>query len=218
MSNLDVARLVADNLEREFDEADRELLRVVDGAFDEGAGRAGAACACRIGCTACCIGPFPITRLDARRLRRGFDRLAQRDPETASRVRERAREAAAAMSADYPGDAETGVLGPDEHAEEAFCERHASMPCPALDPETGRCDLYEARPISCRTYGPPVRVGDELLAPCDLWFKTPDGARHSEACRVTIDPDGLEAELLDEVEAFERRTGETIVAFALSRP
>ncbi len=214
----DMAKLLADNLEREFDQADRRLLKVIDTAFDEGARRAGRACACRVGCTACCIGPFPITLLDARRLRLGLGQLAHQDPDRAERIRLRGREAIDALGSDFPGDAETGLLGADEQAEESFCERHRSMPCPVLDPETGRCDLYAARPISCRTFGPPTRVGEELLAPCDLWFKSEAAVpARIEACRVEIDPDGLEADLLDDVEAAEQRTGETIVAFALTR-
>ena len=31
------------------------------------------------------------------------------------------------------------------------------VPCPALDPETGGCDLYAARPITCRTFGLTLR-------------------------------------------------------------
>lgn len=35
-------------------------------------------------------------------------------------------------------------------------------PCPALDAE-GRCGIYEARPLICRTQGLPMRVGSSAL-------------------------------------------------------
>ncbi len=59
-------------------------------------------------------------------------------------------------------------------------------PCPALDPETGACDLYAWRPIVCRTFGPPLHFRDQLLAVCELCF---DGATPEEvaACEVEID-------------------------------
>ena len=46
-------------------------------------------------------------------------------------------------------------------------------PCPALDPETGTCDLYASRPITCRCFGPPVRCDSGALGICELCF---DGA------------------------------------------
>ncbi|HEY4562240.1 MAG TPA: YkgJ family cysteine cluster protein, partial [Thermoanaerobaculia bacterium] len=66
--------------------SDRRLLQVVDGAMAEAARRAGSWLACRPGCTECCHGPFPINRLDARRLREGMERLAETDPERARAV------------------------------------------------------------------------------------------------------------------------------------
>lgn len=48
-------------------------------------------------------------------------------------------------------------------------ERAAAMPeegplvCPLLDGERGRCRVYEARPIACRTYGFYVRREHDLV-------------------------------------------------------
>jgi Fe-S-cluster containining protein len=189
------------------------LLEVVDAAFAESARRAGSHCVCTPGCHECCLGPFPINALDVWRIRDGLIQLRERDPDRADAVLERAREAVSVMRESFPGDAETGGLGGDEQAEEAFWERFAARPCPALDPGTGRCDLYPWRPNSCRTCGPPVRFGDQHLPPCHLWFKgAPSEA--VEAARVEPDPDDLERELLESI------TGDgadTIVAFALVR-
>ena len=63
------------------------LIRIVDAAFAEAARRSGSWLLCRPGCTQCCLGEFPITQLDAARLRRGLAELETRDPERAARVR-----------------------------------------------------------------------------------------------------------------------------------
>lgn len=197
--------------------ADRTLIRIVDSAMAEAERRSGAWIACRPGCTSCCIGPFPITQLDALRLRRGLEELRRTDPDRARRVAERARAAALRFAAVFPGDAATGVLGEDEAAQEEFLDRTAEEPCPALDPETGLCDLYAVRPVTCRTFGPAVRAAGEVLGHCELCYA---GAspEQIQACQVDFDPDGLEAMLLAELEAATGLAGQTIVAFALARP
>jgi Fe-S-cluster containining protein len=88
-------------------------------------------------------------------------------------------------------------------------------PCAALDPKTGTCDLYAARPITCRTFGPPSRCESGDLGVCELCF---DGAGEEEiaACVVEFDPEGLEPVLLSELEARTGACGETTVAMALS--
>ena len=83
---------------------DRDLIQIVDAAIAEAARKSGAWLVCRAGCAQCCMGPFPITQLDAARLRAGLAELERRDPERAARVRRRAEEARARMR-DFPGDA-----------------------------------------------------------------------------------------------------------------
>lgn len=139
------------------------LIQIVDAALAEAARKSGDWLACRPGCCECCMGPFPITEDDATRLQHGLQELESCDPERAARVRARAR--------DWAG-------GDDE-------------PCPVLDPDTGTCDLYAARPLTCRTFGPPVRCASGALAICELCF---DGATEEEiaACVVDLDPALLE--------------------------
>jgi Fe-S-cluster containining protein len=192
-------------------DADRRLLRVIDDAMAGAAARAGTRLACRPGCDECCHGPFPVNALDVRRLRRGMEELASRDPGRATAVIERVRAQIPRLAAGFPGDPGTGVLSEDENASEAFFDRHASIPCPALDPGTGRCDLYAHRPLTCRTFGPPVRIGGTDLPPCRLCFQGEPQAA-VEACRVEIDPDGLE----DRLVADRGEDEETVVAFALA--
>ena len=175
--------------------ADRDLIQIVDASLAEAALKAGSWLACRPGCTPCCMGPFPITGEDAARLRKG---LAGLDAERAARVRQRALMSVARLEHDYPGNTIARVLEEDDAA--------ADEPCPALDPATGLCDLYEARPITCRTFGPPLHFTGESLAVCELCF---EGATDDEiaACAVEIDC----------APSPPHPDTDTIVAYALSR-
>jgi Fe-S-cluster containining protein len=181
---------------------DAALIQIVDAALAEAARKAGPWLACRPGCYECCLGPFAITPLDAERLRRGLEALQRSDPDRAARVRERARDSAGRLMHEYPGDTVARVLEEDEAAE--------SEPCPALDPETGTCDLYLYRPITCRTFGPPVRFDGRSLAVCELCF-VGAAAEEVAACEMAVDSEGMEAELLSEFAG----QSDTIVAFAL---
>jgi Fe-S-cluster containining protein len=184
---------------------DRELIQIVDAAMAEAARKSGAWLVCRPGCYSCCLGLFPISQLDAARLQRGLAELATSDPARAIRVQERARDQSERISRDFPGASIQALLDSDRYDEE---------PCPALDPEAGTCDLYGSRPITCRTFGPPVRCGSESVGVCELCF---DGASDQEiaACEVEVDPDDVESELVGEVEEMTGERGNTIVALAL---
>ncbi len=165
---------------------DRKLVQIVDAALAEAVRKGGAWIACKPGCADCCLGPFPITQLDAQRLREGLAQLREADPDCAARVVERALMAVSAQE----------------------CEHD---PCPALDPEFGTCDLYAARPLTCRTFGPALRWNSEAIGVCELCFT---GASDEEiaACAVTLDDQGREAALLEQMGA--RR--QTSVALALT--
>lgn len=194
---------------------DAELVAAVDAAGQEAVRRAGPHLVCRLGCTDCCHGPFPVDALDAQRLRAGLDALEATAPERASRVRERARVALEQLRPRFPGDPRSGHLSEDAPQLEDFLTRHAALPCPALDPASGGCDLYGSRPLACRTFGPPVELAGVRLAPCQLCFQGADTVT-IEACRVTPD---LRAE--DRAFAELARAGadpdvETLVAFVLA--
>jgi len=201
-------------VERRLDESDRPLLHVIDSAFAEAARKSGHHLVCRSGCTECCIGPFPITMLDARRLRKGMVELEARDPVKAARIRERAQQYVAMMAADFPGNAQ-GMLNENIGPYAPFWRQYGSDPCPALNPETGACEVYSARPVTCRRFGPPLQVGSRSLPHCRLCFV---GASEEEieSCRVAVDPDGVEQAALDELKAISGETGKTLIAFALS--
>jgi len=158
----------------------------------EAARRSGPWLLCRPGCAQCCLGEFPITQLDAERLRRGMIELEASEPAKAARVRQRAQEAVA-----------RGTPMADDDA------------CPVLDPETGTCDLYAARPVTCRVFGPPVRSESGDLGVCELCF---EGASEAEiaACEVEFDPDELEPALLSELENRTDLCAETTVALSIA--
>ncbi len=194
---------------------DQQLVQIVDRALAEAAKKSGPWLACRPGCTQCCVGPFPINQLDAARLRQGIEQLEASDPDRAARVRDRAVESVARLSPQFPGDPKTGILAEDEEAEARFVDFADDEPCPALDPATGMCDVYAFRPMTCRTFGPPVRSGPEGgLGVCELCYH---GASNEEiaACEMKPDPDNLEQRLVEEVEKKTGRRGNTIVAFCL---
>jgi len=169
---------------------DREFIQILDAALAESVRQSGPWLVCKLGCTECCHGPFPITQLDAVRLRAALAELEISDPRRAVRVLGRSRE----------------MVARGEQGEED--------PCPVLDPATGGCDLYAGRPVTCRTFGPPVRWGAEPLGICELNF---DGASDQKiaACAVDLDVRHLEDSLLQSLERETGAAGETSIASAL---
>jgi Fe-S-cluster containining protein len=193
---------------------DQALVQIVDSALADSARRSGEWLACRPGCTQCCIGVFPINSLDAARLREGLKNLEGSAPQRANRLQQRARDAVSRLAKDFPGNPVSGLLAEGEEAERRFADFANDEPCPALDPETGLCELYESRPMTCRVFGPPLR-SEEGLGVCELCFQ---GATDEEiaACEMNPDPDDLESTLAEELEKATGARGRTIVAFCLT--
>jgi Fe-S-cluster containining protein len=196
--------------------ADQKLVQIVDAALAETAHKSGDWLVCRKGCTQCCFGPFAISQLDAARLQKGLVDLRKRDPRRAARVRQRAKEAVALLAPNFPGNPKTGILDEGEDAEARFADFANREPCPALDPTTGTCDLYSARPMTCRTFGPPARSGTgDALGVCELCYHGASDRQIAE-CEMVADPDNLEEKLISEVEKKTGKRGNTIVAFCLA--
>ncbi|MBL8179920.1 MAG: YkgJ family cysteine cluster protein [Bryobacterales bacterium] len=148
-------------------DGDGRLLVSIARSMEEAARKSGEWLVCKAGCTECCMGPFEITGLDGERLRRGLIALEAEDAARAERVRAR-------VVAYVEGD---------------------DAPCPVLDTDTGLCDLYAWRPVTCRVFGPVTEV-DGGLASCELCY---EGATPEEmaACAVEVDGEGLEAAILE---------------------
>ena len=193
---------------------DQELIQIVDSALADVTRRSGDWLVCRPGCTQCCTGAFSINQLDAARLRRGLAELEKKFPERGARIRERAKESVARLSPDFPGDPISGILAEGEEAELQFADFANDEPCPVLDPDTGYCELYESRPMTCRVFGPPVR-SEGGLGVCELCFQ---GASPKEiaACEMKPDPDDIESRLLAKLEKDTGARGNTIIAFCLA--
>lgn len=197
---------------------DSALVQIVDASLADAARRAGEWLVCRPGCTQCCYGAFAINPLDVDRLRAGMNLLRAADSKRAAQVERRAHQWIDKFGGDFPGDRATGWLGETDAEQERFEEFANDAPCPALDPATGLCDVYEWRPMTCRVFGPPVQTdtGDGVgaLGHCELCLI---GARAEQvaACEMPL-PNELEESLVGELER-EGLRGETVVAFALLR-
>jgi Fe-S-cluster containining protein len=201
-------------------ERDQRLVQIANAALADSARRSGKWLACRPGCSQCCVGVFAINQLDALRLKRGLAAMDVEDPEKAGRIRARAQKTVAELEPDFPGDPVTGIISEDdsEEAKQKWNDFANDVPCPALHPENGTCEIYSHRPMLCRTFGPPVRSDENTddLTVCDLCF---DSATDDEvaACEMVPDPENQEDVLLGELEKATGAKGETIIAFALVR-
>ena len=196
-------------------EGDSELIQIMDAALADAAQRAGKWLACKPGCTQCCHGAFAIHALDVARLRAGMETLRIEKPELAGEIAQRAKAWIGEYGAEFPGDLATGVIGESEEERERFEEFANDAACPALNPQTGFCDVYAWRPMTCRVFGPPVRMEQDEesgLGCCELCFVGADETVIA-ACEMQV-PHEREARLLDEMGAH----AETVVAFALVGP
>jgi hypothetical protein len=194
---------------------DHKLIQIVDSALADATHRSGKWLVCRPGCTQCCIGAFAINQLDALRLRQGLADLDRLAPERAARVRERARDAVARLSPEFPGDPVSGVLSEGEEAELYFADFANDEPCPAYSIQRPDSASFTNRaPMTCRVFGPPVRSEDGLGV-CELCFQ---GASDKDiaACEMKPDPDDLESRLLADLEKTTGQSGNTIIAFCLA--
>jgi Fe-S-cluster containining protein len=176
---------------------DTQLVQIVDAALAD---------------TQCCHGAFAINALDAERLKAGMQALHAADPRKAEAVEERAKAWIAEWGPEFPGDAAAGLLGTTEEEQERFEDFANEAACPALDPTTGLCDVYAWRPMTCRVFGPPTRMGSgDALGCCELCLV---GASEEQIakCEMPV-PHEVEERLMEAM----GDPGETVVAFALLR-
>jgi Fe-S-cluster containining protein len=193
------------------------LIQIVDTALADATQRSGHHLVCKPGCSQCCIGVFPIAHEDAARLRQGLEALEQTDPEKSQRIKARVAESLTRLDPWFPGDLTTGILNDDYEAAILFEEFANDEPCPVLDLEHGTCDLYEHRPILCRTFGPPMRTEEDNLATCELCYIH---ASTEEIAACELDPTipALEAASNEAFNTAHNLHGETLIAYALRAP
>ncbi|WP_348270005.1 YkgJ family cysteine cluster protein [Edaphobacter paludis] len=190
------------------------LIQIVDAALASATLRSGHHLVCKPGCSQCCIGVFPIAHEDAARLREGLEALTQTDPAKAARVNARVQESLTRLDPWFPGDLHTGILNEDYEAAILFEEFANDEPCPVLDLDHGTCDLYQHRPILCRTFGPPMRTAEDNLATCELCYIH---ASTEEIAACELDPN-IPAQEEASNEAYNTAHGlhgQTLIAYAL---
>lgn len=143
------------------DESYKNILRQADRHFASVMESQPHNLACGAGCSLCCHGLFEIGSGDVPILAEGLEAV---HPSRRRKIIRRALEIV--ESSDHPNLRE---CPPD--VKEAFFDRTQATPCPNLD-ETGRCMMYEHRPLVCRTFGLPLREGRKYLGDiCDLNFR-----------------------------------------------
>jgi Fe-S-cluster containining protein len=194
------------------------LIQIVDTAVADAYRRGAHHLVCKPGCSQCCIGVFPIAHQDGARLREGLAALEQTDPAKAQRIRTRVAASLTRLDPWFPGDRTTGILNEDHEAAILFEEFANDEPCPVLDLDHGTCDLYESRPILCRTFGPPMRTagddGEINLATCELCF-THATTEEIAACELNLTIPQQEEAGNDAFNATHSLHGQTLIAYAL---
>jgi Fe-S-cluster containining protein len=206
---------------------DTQLIQIVDAALADATRRAGEHLVCRPGCTQCCYGAFAINPLDALRLRSAMAEMTRTQPAQAAAIAQRARQYLAEFAPEFPGDRETGILGVSPEEQSAFEDFANDAPCPALNPQSGLCDLYDARPMTCRVFGPPIRTeseranlesdAEEALAVCELCF-THATPQEIAAAEMHV-PHKEEQQVLALLAAEQPATAaDTIIAYCLTLP
>lgn len=138
----------------------KSILERADQHFAEVVREQPANLLCGRGCTLCCQGLFEITAADIAMLRDALDQL---EPGVRSRIEERSRFILESTS--HPD-----LRGLSDKDKTEFLETTQAVACPNLD-EKGLCLVYESRPLICRTFGLPVRTGNQYTGEeCELNF------------------------------------------------
>ena len=148
---------------------DQKLIQIVDAALADVTREAGNGWSAALDARNAASAYSPSINSMRRACSGDLPNLKAACPERAARVRQRARESVARLSPEFPGDPSAAFWTKEKSAASAFAEFANDEPCPALDPETGNCELYESRPMTCRVFGPPVRSEDGLGV-CELCF------------------------------------------------
>lgn len=126
--------MINDMTKRNFD----HLITIIDNEFERSKKLFGSKLRCSKGCSQCCSQIFNITLLDSIII---GNYLRSLDRHTLSILK--------LKSEDY--------ISKSENPENSDADFHIKpkISCPALN-ENGECSIYEARPVICRRFGPPV--------------------------------------------------------------
>ncbi len=109
---------------------------------------------CHDGCSGCCRGIFDITILDACLLRTGFETLLSTDQQQV--LAKKAQVLLGRLQSQMPHLASPWFIHRfDKKDQEALFLLESETPCIFLE-ETGKCVLYNYRPMTCRLHGVPM--------------------------------------------------------------
>ncbi len=156
----------------------RQILLDADEFFRRVAIEQPSQLSCGEGCSLCCHGLFEIGSGDVPIIAAGLEQL---HPMRRRKIIRRSME----MLATYR-QPDLRECSPED--KEAFFERTKSVGCPNLD-DRGACMMYEHRPLVCRTFGLPLRDGDDYIGDiCELNFNSADyDARMSAAWDLKLE-------------------------------
>jgi len=147
-----------------FNEKYFNITNLIQQEFERNINKYGDKIKCRKGCSQCCSQIFRITQLDAEIIK---DYLNKTSIGEKNQLLEKA--------SDYIFKSRQEIQNENEY------HKVIKLPCPALD-GNGACMIYEARPVICRKFGPPVydyKNPGNLFA-CELNFSNGEEIIDSE--------------------------------------
>jgi len=212
----------------------RALLEKVDGFTTAVTDRRRADLACRPGCSSCCEVWLTVSPVEAQPLEAA---VAALDPETRARIAERGRrelerEAQAGRAKQSSSDTTAGVAA---HETSAAATDTGNRPRCAMLEADGRCAVYAARPLVCRTQGLPLQYPAGVVPEAAVRGRTSRG--EITYCPLNFEhnapaaPDVLDAERVNQLLALvnlrfaqahgldpEARTALSALAAAAAKP
>lgn len=152
-------------IEAELSDCHTRLLRQTNCWFTRARAALLETLPCSRGCFRCCVGPFPITVLDAHLLRDGLDRLPSASRQA---IQHRAMAQIEQFEQQFPALRISPFLDQwDDSAIDQVTARFHEAPCPALQ-EDGSCGVYEVRPLTCRLMGIPTSLDGIVQGACEI--------------------------------------------------
>ncbi len=140
-------------LDKELINKYEELINLIQIEYERNKSKLGNKIKCRKGCVQCCYQIFKITILDSDLIKNYIDTLSL---EAKDHLKYKAN--------NYLVSLNNSAISDDL--------KLTTPPCPALSSD-GECTIYEARPIICRRFGPPIydyKAPDKIFA-CEINFQ-----------------------------------------------
>jgi Fe-S-cluster containining protein len=199
------------NLEPYFEKY-KALVKQVDAIFQKVQEEYGACVTCKKGCSDCCHALFDLTLIEALYLKSQFDAVfetqdreviverANRSDRQVHKLKRRAHKAF------QDGKSQEAIL------EEMAAQRNR---CPLLN-DINQCELYAARPITCRLYGIPTAIGGQSHT-CGLsGFKKGEAYPTVKLDAIQKQLYGLSSELADDLKSKYPKLAEMLVPVSMA--